>query len=66
MGCRFLWVLSFGRKLLLHFRHSPHPCGLPCKGKYRGCRADKSAGLPICMRSTRRANHMDVIRETQH
>jgi hypothetical protein len=29
-----------------------------------GYRADKSAGLPICMRRTRRAKHMDVFRET--
>ncbi len=34
------------------------------KRKYFGCRADKSAGLPICMRSTRRAKNRDVFRET--
>jgi len=35
----------------------------PNKEKSLGCRADKSAGLPICMRSTRRAKGMDVFRE---
>ncbi len=34
------------------------------KEKYLGCRSDKSAGLTICMHSTRRAKHMDVFRET--
>jgi len=40
------------------------PIGWPAGRKYLGCRADKSAGLPICMRSNRRAKHMDVFRET--
>lgn len=29
-----------------------------------GCRSDKTAGLPFCMRSTSRAENKDVFRET--
>ncbi|WP_200860480.1 hypothetical protein [Methylomonas sp. MK1] len=36
----------------------------PNKEKSLGRRSDKSAGEPICMRSTRRAKNKEVFRET--